>query len=611
MYFGFINDKKYISVAVLSSALYAILSCVLGVNIFFAVCEVILLFSALFFRFKIGDKTPWWVDHLIILAHAAALFLIVQFICGADISSMNFVKFIFNIMLIYGLIAVISFATCSIKAGILSVTAVSVVLAVIDHLVVQTRSYEIQFSDILSISTAMSVAGGYTFKLSTRCLSGLFAAFPFLLIVIINKYPALNETKNRIAGIVTGVSFAALSVVFTVVPSLNTAIGYKTKHWQYQNSENNGFYLCLVKSIATNTIHIPDGYTYESLETSLKNVLGEDAARDIDPDNVSELPNVIVVMNETFSDLDYVSRSLGYGIEMNQNPLEYFNSFSDDQKNVIKGYFYSSIYGGNTANSEFEFLTGNTMAFIDHMVVPYNLMLDENNSYSIVDIFDSYGYETVGMHPEDKSNWSRNRVYQYLGFDEQYFLRYDNTFVDQIKLTENDMYRGHVSDKTVYEKIIKICENKSDDVPLFVFAVTMQNHGGFYSDNFDYEVTAGDGSDAQLNEYLTTINESDKMLKTLIDYVDGLNEDTIVVFFGDHQPNLNDNVYTTYMGIDNNSTSKETAAKYIVPYMIYANYDLTPFDGGDGHMTSLNYLGSRLLDIVGLEKTAYLNHTGS
>ena len=81
------------------------------------------------------------------------------------------------------------------------------------------------------------------------------------------------------------------------------------------------------------------------------------------------------------------------------------------------------------------------------------------------------------------------------------------------------MYRGHVSDKTVYEKIIKICENKNEDVPLFVFAVTMQNHGGYITNDFDCEVTAGDGSDAQLNEYLTTVNESDKMLKNLIDYV--------------------------------------------------------------------------------------------
>ena len=60
------------------------------------------------------------------------------------------------------------------------------------------------------------------------------------------------------------------------------------------------------------------------------------------------------------------------------------------------------------------------------------------------------------------------------------------------------------------------------------------------------------------------------------------------------------------MGIDSSSTGEESAAKYIVPYMIYSNYDLTPHDGGNGHVTSLNYLGSRLLDIVGLEKTAYL-----
>ena len=502
--------------------------------------------------------------------------------------------------------AIIAFASGSIKAGVLSVTLLSFLLAIVDHLVVQTRSYEIQFSDIMSISTGLSVAGGYMFRLSARCLGGIFSALPFLVVVIFNKYPPIKGAKVRSTGASAGALALALSVVFTIVPTLNQAIGYKAKHWKYQNSANNGFYLCLVKSVAASTIHTPDGYTSESLEASLKNVLGEDAAKNIDPEPDPKKPNVIVIMNETFSDLDYVSRSLGYGIDMSKDPLEYFNSFSDAQNNVIKGYFYSSVYGGNTANSEFEFLTGNTMAFIDHMVVPYNLMLDEENSYSIVDIFDSYGYETIGMHPEDKTNWSRNRIYQYLGFDEEYFLRYDDTFVDQEKLTEEDMYRGHVSDKTVYEKIIKLCENNDEDVPLFIFAVTMQNHGGFNSKDFDYEVTAGNGTDNQLNEYLSTVNASDRMLKTLIDYVDSIEDDTIVVFFGDHQPSLNDDVYKTYMGIDNNSANADTAAKYVVPYMIYSNYDLTPYDSGDGHMTSLNYLGIRLLNIVGLEKTAYL-----
>lgn len=45
------------------------------------------------------------------------------------------------------------------------------------------------------------------------------------------------------------------------------------------------------------------------------------------------------------------------------------------KENTIKGYTYSSVFGGNTANSEFEFMTGNTLAFLPDNSVPYQLFL--------------------------------------------------------------------------------------------------------------------------------------------------------------------------------------------------------------------------------------------
>ena len=246
------------------------------------------------------------------------------------------------------------------------------------------------------------------------------------------------------------------------------------------------------------------------------------------------------------------------------------------------------------------------MAFIQSTMVPYNNLLSKDNAFSIVDIFNKYGYYTVGMHPEDKTNWSREKIYSYFGFDEQYFLRDNNTFVDDKELTEEQMFRGHVSDKTVYEKIISLYENKSEESPCFIFAVTMQNHGGYNTSDFDYTVKATDNNNSKLNEYLSSIKKSDDDLKTLFDYFSNADEETIIVFYGDHQPSLNDNVYSTYFGLDGDSSTEENMTKYVIPYMMWTN---TSFGKNDteGSFTSLNYLSPRLLDIIGLNKTAYLS----
>lgn len=49
--------------------------------------------------------------------------------------------------------------------------------------------------------------------------------------------------------------------------------------------------------------------------------------------------------------------------QTNKDYMPYFHSMqgADD---TISGYLNVSVCGGNTANTEFEFLTGNTMAFL-------------------------------------------------------------------------------------------------------------------------------------------------------------------------------------------------------------------------------------------------------
>lgn len=600
-----IEGTRLILISAFASLLYSILAFVAGIGLIMSFVVGALLFAAIFVRFTLPEL-PWWAKQLILIGVSALMFIIVQFAVGAHLARISVLKFILNVLIIYGLVVIVSALSKSIKAGFISVFAFSLFLAVVDHLVVQTRSYEIQFSDIGSITTAMSVAGGYKFSISAYSAGALFAALPIFIMLISNKFPKFEGMLPRTASSLCGLVSVALVVVLVSTSFGSAFIGYHQQYWKYRTSEYNGFFVGLLKSLTATPIKMPDGYTVDTLLSGLEEVLGKDAAAEEDLKKDS-LPNVIVIMNETFSDLNYASLLSGHdGIPTDIDPLEYFNSFNDGDDDTIKGYAYASILGGNTANSEFEFLTGNSMAFIQSTMVPYNNLLNESNAFSIVDIFNKYGYYTVGMHPEDKTNWNREKIYSYYGFDEQYFLRFDNTFVDDQKLTDEQMYRGHVSDKTIYEKIIGLYENKSENTPCFVFAVTMQNHGGYTTSDFDYTVKATDSDFPKLNEYLSSIKRSDEDLKTLIDYFKDTDEETIIVFYGDHQPSLNDGVYTQYFGLDGDSGTEESMSKYVIPYMMWTN---TSFGENDteGHFTSLNYLSSRLLDIIGLKKTAYLD----
>ncbi len=598
-------SKKLISISVFASLLYAILACIAGVHFLAAVGIAALLFLSVFWRFKMRDL-PWWGKQLLLVTMSVIIFIIVQFAVGTHIASIGFIKFLLNIMIVYGIICLVSAITTSMKAGIISVFVFSLVLAVVDHFVVQTRSYEIQFADIKSFTTALSVAGGYEFTVSPYCAGALLVSVPVFILLITNKFPKFKGVLPRSVNSLVSLVCVALSVTIVSTAAGADMIGYRVKYWKYRTSQYNGFYLGLVKSITASSIKMPDGYTVEGLEQGLVSLLGKDVTADVEIKDNEKRPNVIVIMNETFSDMNYVSTVFGHGgIPTNIDPLEYFNSFKDEEANVIKGDAYASIYGGNTANSEFEFLTGNSMAFIEHTTVPYNNLVNENNAYSIVDIFNQYGYYTVGMHPENKTNWSRHKIYDYFEFDEQYFLRADNTFVDGVKLTEEDLYRGHVSDKTVYEKIIGLYENKEEGTPLFTFAITMHGHGGYNTEGFEYTVTAEGSESTKLNEYLSSIKRSDDDLKTLIDYFKEADEETVIVFFGDHQPSLDDEVYEQFYGLSDDSPTEETMKKYLVPYMMWTNRSFEESDGS-GYTTSLNYLGARILDVLDMEKTPYL-----
>ena len=171
-----------------------------------------------------------------------------------------------------------------------------------------------------------------------------------------------------------------------------------------------------------------------------------------------------------------------------------------------------------------------------------------------------------------------------------------------------DVIRDYISDKTSFEKIIETYENKPEDKPAFIFNVTMQNHGG-YTDtywNFTNTINAKGLENDALNQYLSLIKLTDSDLSNLISYFKEQDEKTIIVFFGDHQPN--DTVASSVLaenGMDySNLSTEETYLRYQVPYVVWANYDIQEAQNQD---MSVNYLAANVLKTAGVPTSDYQN----
>jgi phosphoglycerol transferase MdoB-like AlkP superfamily enzyme len=157
----------------------------------------------------------------------------------------------------------------------------------------------------------------------------------------------------------------------------------------------------------------------------------------------------------------------------------------------------------------------------------------------------------------------------------------------------------------MFEFLVKTFEAQKDD-PLFIFGVTMQNHGGYNyeGDNYTQQITVDDLDkkypDAE--QYLSLIHETDKAVEYMITYFQSVDEDVVILFYGDHQPKLDEAFYEA-IGETTVDTLDEQQKRYKVPFFIWANYDIE--ERNDIDCNSLNYLSSYVYDVAGIELPPY------
>lgn len=447
-------------------------------------------------------------------------------------------------------------------------------LSFANALVYQARSKELLPMDILSFGTAMNVVDQY--KLTVTNTAGhaviLLAACLFAVAAFQTEKTTLSRWKVRLAA-----AAVCLASVFSL--SIGSR-GCSIRTWNMLGTTENGYYLNFYLSLKQAFLRAPEGYSEEKLE-QLADRYGAAG------DQAQDGPNIIVIMNESFADL----RVFG---ELSTNiPV---TPFIDSLKeNTVKGFALASVYGGNTASSEFEFLTGHSMAFLPEASVAYQQYI-RNETYSLAWLMDSWGYTCKATHPFLSSGWSRTRVYPWLGFGSYSF---DEAY------PKKDIIRDYISDREMYGYILEQLDQKEADEKLFLFGITMQNHGayGYVGKNYTQtvELVGYEGEFPQAEQYLSLIHESDKAVEYLLTALEDHPEDTIVLFFGDHFPGVEDALYAQIYGKEL-QTLDEQMLRYKVPFFIWSNFEM---EEKTVELTSINYLSRYLLECAGFELPAY------
>jgi phosphoglycerol transferase MdoB-like AlkP superfamily enzyme len=528
-----------------------------------------------------------------------ATFFAVEYLFHTNFFGLRLYKFLLNTAIVYLIYMIGIMITGWIRTGFFVGASLICAFGYIAYFMNNFRGSPLLFSDLSNFGTGVEVLGEFEYSMDFR--GYIFAVAMFAIMVVISKVRLSHRfsPKRRLA---VAVLFCAgwFGVISDVVISDHYTLNQmkvSTFHPMTSGYNTNGGLLALVRSAKISMVSKPDGYSAAAAEKLASKV--EKTVSEEYPDKAEyNKPNVIAVMNESFTDV----ANIGEHINTNVDPLPFYNSLSE---NTIKGWAYASGLGGGTANSEFEFFTGDSLAFLPVNASPYQLYM-KSPQPSLVSTLKDQGYQGImAIHPYEKMGYSRPRAYEMLGFEE--FLG-EEDFVNPKKV------RRYISDEADYDRLIEEYERykAQSDAPVFLWTITMQNHSGYGTDydNWTPDVKVTDellpveqGRTNVVDKVISLMHESDRATGELVEYFKNVSEPTVIIFFGDHQPKLPQAYYDRVLGAEEGKlTATDLMKKYRVPFFIWANYDI---EEKTVERVSMNYLSSLMLDAAGMEMTDY------
>lgn len=412
-------------------------------------------------------------------------------------------------------------------------------------------------------------------------------------------------------------------IAVCIVAILGSVVSLKTLFWdkdlyaelagpRYSNVplvfQTLGFNYCFVYNLDMYRVEVPEGYS----ESAVRQWEAEgETAEAVVPDNA---PNIIYIMGEAFSDL---SQEDVFDYTEETNPIAGFAALTQSEYTFSGHLVVSNIYAG-TANTEFNVLTGmQTNAIGAGTTSAFRTI--RKNVASMPRVLSSYGYESFFVHPGYSWFYNRSSVYSYLGIDDQ-------TFNDAF--TDADYNGQFISDESFLrvfsEKFCK--EVEASDTPVFACGVTIENHQAYTASKYDaacqparITCAVSDAAQEALSVYFTGVAHTSDMLLELTQMLDTLEEPVLLVFYGDHRPNLGDAYAELGRSYGQDDTLEQQLYAYEVPYIVWANQaygqsmswseSVAALDLPENGLLCDSYLSSVILELTGMTgQDAYFDY---
>ena len=368
----------------------------------------------------------------------------------------------------------------------------------------------------------------------------------------------------------------------------------------------NGFTAGFLINCFSSVIEAPDGYSEKAINDILSGYESTPAKEDFSS------PNIILVLGESFWDVTKLEGAEFLNADGTEeiDPLSNYHALCE-RDDVYTGSFFTTAFGGGTVRPEFEVMTGLTTDYLPSGSIPWQYINYDFETYA--SYMKDFGYRNVMLHPYLSNFYMRVEKYPLLGFDETYF----DEDLKKISEVERISGGGEVSDITVFD-YVEYFMNRSEERD-FIFAITMEGHQPyprrFKEDEFDVRLKC-DAMDEQTFEiarqYTQCAFEADEAISHLIDIVDRCDEDTVVVYFGDHAPTLGANfagyIASGFAADQKDMLSQEKRLQtYATPFFVYANFDLDENNGmltpGNGNEIASYNLMNAVFRMIGAPVT--------
>ena len=470
--------------------------------------------------------------------------------------------------------------------------------------------------DLAQVSEAAGVASAAGIKIQT---SMIVTAVVELALMAGSFFLYRGRHKQRWLPRVAGSAATAAALCLLIFgvylqPAVCQAIGIVPDAWMQDRYYR---YYGVVTGFMTNLSNLeidkPDNYSEEAVDAILDNV-DESQKFSTSPlyptsyaattakDEQVKKPTIIYVMNESYWDVSELEQ---YGIKFDTDVSANLRAL---QQTSAYGRAYSPSFGGGTCDVEFEALTGYSASFLPSGSKPYQQHVTKP-MFALPSYLKTQGYQTAAVHCFWAKYWSRDTAYPNLGLDD--FISLEDMH-GVTKVRKHYWTNGLVTDDSMADQIIGQYEKMkaSSDEPVFLHAVTMQNHTNYNKDNYPddqrvkvLEHPAGMKASTvgALEDFATGIRDADAMLGKLTAYFSQVDEPVILVFWGDHYNPIDSN-YDVYTTTGYASDSSADPRLHQTTLLMWSNYSDAQVDLG----TIAAYdISPVMMNLYGLQQPLY------